>query len=79
MSQHALQALLAAAAQDSELKTKLTSPETFEAAVAEVLSISSEEEAQLKQTLGNEDTMTPTEETIDQRQTPGPGTGGRLA
>lgn len=75
MSRHAVQALLAAVAEDTALKDRLVG-EDAKVVIAEVLALTPEELAQVMGILQNQDTQAPTEEAVEQRDVPGPGTGG---
>lgn len=79
MSKFAVQAVLTAVAEQPELKAKLLDPATIDAAVAEMLTLTPEEKAQITQILQNEDATAPVVENVDPRVTPGPGTGGGRA
>lgn len=75
MSRHAVQALLAAAAEDTALKERLLGVDS-QAVIAEVLTLSPEELTQVQSILQNQDTQAPTEMPVEQRDVPGPGIGG---
>lgn len=76
MSQHAVQAVLAAAAQDPNVKKQLLDAKAQKSAMVDVLSLSQAEVDQILGILSNPDQAAVAETPVDERNVPGPGVGG---